>query len=101
MAGELHSLSVADELRERAGSFVNAHVGLWVAVEDDGTLVLAADSAADVFRAAADWLSEGEAYTVAGLTWHHQAGEPAYTARLALRRAGEADAPAVPTRVVP
>ncbi|MGW5355233.1 hypothetical protein ACWERV_32530 [Streptomyces sp. NPDC004031] len=101
MTGEAHDFSVADELRERAGAFVNTHVGLWVAVEDDGTLALAADSAVDVFRAAADWLAEGDAYTVTGLTWQQQADEPRYTARLALRRSGEADTPVVPTQMVP
>ena len=100
MTSELHNLSVADELRERAGTFVNAHVGLWVAVEDDGVLVLAADSAADIFQAAAEWLTEGNAYTVTGLIWQHRADEPRYTARLALRRSGEADTPEVPTQVV-
>ncbi|SEF55851.1 hypothetical protein SAMN05216223_101330 [Actinacidiphila yanglinensis] len=90
--------TLADELRERAGSFVNNHVGLWVAVEDDATLLLAANNPVDVFQAAADWLAEGDALTVTGLTWEVQAGEPAYAARLFLRRSGEADLLAVPAQ---
>ncbi|MFI0941364.1 hypothetical protein [Streptomyces sp. NPDC021020] len=101
MTEHVHAPCVADELRERAGSFVNAHVGLWVAVEDDGVLVLAADNAADIFQAAADWLTEGDAYTVTGLAWQHQTDEPHYTARLTLRHPGQTDTPTAPTQAIP
>jgi hypothetical protein len=101
MMGGPESSGFADELKERAGAFVNDHVGLWVAVEGEGTLVLAANNPVDVFQAAADWLAEGDAVSVTGLTWQVQASEPTCTARLALRRSGEDDLLAVPAQVVP
>ena len=99
MISDLQNQSLAEKLRERAGAFVNSHVDLWVAVEDDGTLVLAGNSPADVFQSAADWLKDGVAYTVAAASWHHQAGEPAYTLRLILRHPEDAGTPAVPTQL--
>nr|WSX76193.1 hypothetical protein OH826_21560 [Streptomyces sp. NBC_00899] len=87
MTDHLQSRSVAEELRERAGAFVNSHVDLWVTVEDDGTLVLAGESPKDLLQAAADWLAEGPEYAVTALDWRCQAGQPAYTARLTLRPA--------------
>ena len=87
-----HSLPVSgpseltEELRERAGSFVNNHVGMWVTAEDDGVLVLGGNSPAELFEAAADWLKEGPAYEVAGAVWTRQVTEPAYVLRISLRR---------------
>ncbi len=88
MTTELNGSSVADELRGRAGAFVNHHVDLWVTVEDDGTLQLGGADPAALFRAAAEWLTGGPAYTVAGVEWEHGSGEPALTLRLRLRRPG-------------
>ncbi|MFI0897270.1 hypothetical protein [Streptomyces sp. NPDC020983] len=81
-----HSRSAAEELRERAGAFVNSHVDLWVAVEDDGTLVLAGQNPGDLLQAAADWLADDPRYAVPALVWSCGEQEPAYTARLTLRR---------------
>ena len=84
--------SVATELRERAGVFVDEHVDLWVEVQDEGTLVLAGQDAAAVFAAAADWLREGPEYTVQDARWERRDTEPAYALRLLLcRPADEAD----------
>lgn len=99
MINDLQNQSLAEELRERAGAFVNSHVDLWVAVEDDGSLVLAGNSPADVFQSAADWLNDGAAYTVAAASWHHQESEPAYTLRLTLLHPEDAHAPAVPAQL--
>lgn len=87
MTDYLQSRSVAEELRERAGAFVNSHVDLWVTVEDDGTLVLAGENPKDLLQAAADWLAEDPEYAVTALDWRYQASQPAYTARLTLRPA--------------
>ncbi|WP_329128691.1 hypothetical protein OG552_00870 [Streptomyces sp. NBC_01476] len=80
------SPTLSDELRDRAGSFVNSHVDLWVAVEDGGVLALAGNAPAAVFQAAADWLADGPGYEVTDATWAYQSAEPACTLRLALRR---------------
>jgi hypothetical protein len=80
------SRSVSDELRDRAGAFVNSHVDMWVTVEDDGVLILAGGDAATLFQAAADWLRDGPDYAVASVGWERQEAEPAYALRLALRR---------------
>jgi len=79
---------VAEKLREKAGSFVNNHVDLWVTVDDDGTLVLAANDAVALLRAAADWLTDDPDHTVADGRWQSGPGEPGHTLRLALREAG-------------
>lgn len=79
------SPTLSDELRNRAGSFVNSHVDLWVAVEDGGVLALAGNEPAAVFQAAADWLREGPDYVVADALWTYQTGEPSSTLRIALR----------------
>ncbi|WP_371477114.1 hypothetical protein [Kitasatospora sp. NBC_00315] len=92
MITDLEDMSVAEELRTRAGAFVNHHVDLWVAVEDDGTLILAGADPAVLFRAAADWLADGPAYTVAEVHWERQASEPALALRLRLERPGAAPA---------
>ncbi|WNI14111.1 hypothetical protein [Actinacidiphila sp. ITFR-21] len=84
------SPTLSDELRDRAGSFVNSHVDLWVEVAEDGVLALAANRPAAVFQAAADWLTEGADYTVADASWLFQQAEPACTLRLALRRSAPA-----------
>ncbi len=87
--------AMAEELRETAAAFVNSHVDLWVGVEDDGTLVLAASEVADLFRAAADWLAEEDSrYEVLDVRWERRAEQPANVLRLRLGRAG--DAVAVP-----
>ena len=84
--------SVAVELRERAGVFVDKHVDLWVSVEGEGTLVLAAQEPDTVFAAAADWLREDPRYTVQDVLWQRQDGEPAHALRLMLcHSATEAD----------
>lgn len=103
MSDDLQDPALVNELKERAGSFVNVHVGLWVAVEDDGTLVLAADSPQEVFQAAADWLAETDmdACAVAGVTWQRQTATPNYTARLSLCREGRADVPQAPAPRIP
>jgi hypothetical protein len=80
--------TLSDELRDRAGSFVNSHVDLWVAVEGDGVLALAGNEPVALFQAAADWLREGPDYVVADATWAYQTAEPACTLRLSLRRPG-------------
>ncbi|MET9222628.1 hypothetical protein ACIOC1_14200 [Streptomyces sp. NPDC088197] len=80
------SQSVSDELRDRAGAFVNSHVDMWVTVEDDGVLILAGGDAAELFQAATDWLREGPSYTVASVGWARQETEPAYALRLVLRQ---------------
>jgi len=83
---------VAVELRERAGVFADGHVGLWVAVETGGTLVLAGEDPADLFAAAADWLREGPGYTVRAVHWQRRDAEPAHALRLTLcHSVGEAD----------
>ncbi|MFC4031863.1 hypothetical protein ACFO3J_10265 [Streptomyces polygonati] len=79
---------LADELRDRAGSFVNNHVDLWVAVEDDGVLALAGNDPAAVFQAAADWLRDGPDHLVTAAGWDFRTAEPACTLRLTLRRPG-------------
>ncbi len=76
--------SVADELRERAGVFADKHVGLWVAVQGTGTLVLAGQDPAAVFAAAADWLREGPRYAVQDVSWERRDTEPVYALRLVL-----------------
>jgi hypothetical protein len=81
------SPTLSDELRDRAGSFVNNHVDLYVAVEDGGVLALAGNDPAEVFQAAADWLRDGADCVVADAAWIHQRTEPACTLRLVLRRA--------------
>ncbi len=89
MTTDLNSTSVADELRARAGAFVNHHVDLWVTVEEDGTLLLGGSDPAALFRAAAEWLTDGPAYTVADVHWERSRTEPALTLRLRLRRPGQ------------
>ncbi|QMU70550.1 hypothetical protein [Streptacidiphilus sp. P02-A3a] len=84
---------MAEELRERASSFVNNHVDLWVTVEDDDTLVLAANDATALLRAAADWLGEDTDLTVADVHWECRSTEPTHTMRLALRVVGAAAVP--------
>ncbi len=79
---------LVEELRERAGAFVNSHVDLWVTVEDDGTLILAGQDPAPLFQAAADWLAEGPACTVVDTRWERGTAEPAYTLYLYLRPPG-------------
>lgn len=79
---------MAGELRERASSFVNNHIDLWVTVEDDGTLILAANDATALLRAAADWLGEDPDRTVADVRWECRATEPTHTMRLTLRDLG-------------
>ena len=76
---------LTEELRERAGSFVNSHVGMWVTVEDGGVLVLGGNSPAELLQAAADWLKEGPAYDVPDAVWTRQATEPGYVLRMRLR----------------
>jgi hypothetical protein len=83
--------TLADELRDRAGSFVNDHVDLWVAVEEDGVLALAGNEPSAVFQAAADWLREGPGHVVADAVWTYQAIEPACTLRLRLYPAAPAE----------
>jgi hypothetical protein len=78
------SPTLSEELRERAGAFVNSHVGLWVTVEDEGVLILAGNAPGALFEAAADWLKEGPDYAVAGAVWTRQPGEPGYVMRLTL-----------------
>ncbi|SFF77186.1 hypothetical protein SAMN05216251_12837 [Actinacidiphila alni] len=80
-------LSVTEELRSRAGTFVNSHQDVWVTVEDDGELVMAADSPAVLMQAVADWLKEGPDYAVAAATWTTARTQPVYTLRLVLRAA--------------
>ena len=72
-------------LRERAGSFVNSHVGLWVEVEDDGTLALSADDAVELFQAALDWLTEDPSYEVVDVAWRRRETQPTRSLRLVLR----------------
>ncbi len=84
---------MAEELRERASSFVNNHVDLWVTVDDDGTLALAANDATALLRAAADWLSEDPDRTVADVRWECRATEPTHTMRLTLRDLGAGTVP--------
>jgi hypothetical protein len=79
-------VGLAEELREQAGVFVNQHVDVWVTVEDDGTLVLAAQDPVLLLRAAADWLDGGAAYEVVDARWQRQAVEPSQALRLTLRR---------------
>jgi hypothetical protein len=76
---------IAQELRERAGSFVNSHVGLWVEVEDDGTLALSADDPVELFQAAVDWLADGPGYDVVDVGWQRRGNRPTCSLRLALR----------------
>ncbi|MBC3840671.1 hypothetical protein GXW82_11580 [Streptacidiphilus sp. 4-A2] len=76
--------SVAEELRARAGVFVDKHVDLWVAVQDDGTLTLAGQDPVAVFAAAADWLREGPRYTVKDVRWEHRDAEPGNALQLLL-----------------
>lgn len=80
------SRSVSDELRDRAGAFVNSHVEMWVTVEEDGVLILAGGDPAELFQAAADWLREGPGYAVVSVGWERQETDPAHALRLALRR---------------
>lgn len=89
--------TVAEELRDRASSFVNNHVDLWVTVEDDGTLVLGSDDAVALFRAAADWLEEEPRCVVADAHWENRQTEPAQTLRLLLRSPDAVVPPAVVT----
>ncbi|MHA6764084.1 hypothetical protein [Streptacidiphilus sp. PAMC 29251] len=92
--GMMAQAALAEELREQASSFVNQHVDVWVAVEDDGTLVLAAADPVLVFQAAADWLGEEAAYQVVDARWERRAVEPDQALRLTLRRAAAgAEAP--------
>ncbi|MFC7183336.1 hypothetical protein ACFQMG_27700 [Kitasatospora paranensis] len=83
---------VAEELRDRAGAFVNSHVDLWVAVEGEETLVLAGDDARALFQAAADWLGEGSRHEVADLRWTRQPATPTQALRLRLVPPGTAAA---------
>jgi hypothetical protein len=76
--------SVAEELRDRAGVFVDKHADLWVAVQGEGTLALAGQDPADVFAAAADWLREGPDYTVQDVSWERRDTEPVFALRLLL-----------------
>ncbi|MDJ0346508.1 hypothetical protein QMK19_39670 [Streptomyces sp. H10-C2] len=80
--------TLVEELRERAGAFVNTHVDLWVGAEDDGTLTLAGQDPAALFQAAADWLVDGPACTVVDTRWNRRTAEPAHTLRLYLRPPG-------------
>ncbi|NEA60821.1 hypothetical protein G3I60_43365 [Streptomyces sp. SID13666] len=80
--------TLVEELRERAGAFVNSHVDLWVTVEDDGTLILAGQDPAALFQAAADWLEQGPACTVVDTRWGCGTTEPAFTLCLFLRPPG-------------
>ena len=92
--------SVAEELRERAGVFVDKHADLWVAVQGEGTLALAGNDPAAVFAAAADWLREGPAYTVTDVRWELRDSEPAYALRLLLSHpADETHQPAAPQQI--
>ena len=87
--------SVAVELRERAGVFVDEHLDLWVAVQDGGILALAGQGPAAVFAAAADWLREEPHYTVQDVRWQRRDTEPVYALRLLLcHPADETDHPA-------
>ena len=85
MTSDPNGSAVARELRDLASSFVNDHVDLWVTVDDDGTLSLAANDPASLFRAAADWLTDDPDHTVADARWESGAAEPAHTLRLTLR----------------
>jgi hypothetical protein len=87
------SPTLSDELRDRAGAFVNNHIDLWVAVEDGGVLALAANEPAALFQAAADWLRDGPDYAVTDAMWLHQEIEPACTLRLTLRHPAGDNAP--------
>lgn len=79
---------IAEELRQRAAAWVNAHVDVWVAVEGAGTLVLAGAEPAVLLRAGAEWLEAGPAYRVADVRWTPgagaAAGEPEWALRLDL-----------------
>ncbi|MEW2516556.1 hypothetical protein [Actinacidiphila alni] len=83
-------LSVTEELRARAGAFVNSHQDVWVTVEDGGELVMAADDPAVLMQAVADWLKEGPDYAVPLATWTTASAQPLYTLRLTLRAASTA-----------
>ncbi len=85
--------AVADELRARTSAFVNHHVDLWVAVEGEGTLVLAGDDQAAIFRAAADWLADDPFFSVLDVRWERQDTAPTHTLRLVLRRGGASEVP--------
>lgn len=89
---------IAQELRERAGSFVNSHVGLWVEVEDDGTLALSADDPAELFRAALDWLTDGSEYEVLDVAWQRRAIQPTRSLRLVLGSPAPTSEPVPPQR---
>ncbi|QMU77099.1 hypothetical protein GXW83_16665 [Streptacidiphilus sp. PB12-B1b] len=93
--------AVAEALRERASSFVNNHVDLWVTVDDDGTLELAADDAVALLRAAADWLEEDPDQSVADLRWERRSSRPGYTLRLALDGIAADPAPAPAAQPAP
>lgn len=85
MTSDPNGSAVARELRDLASSFVNNHVDLWVTVDDDGTLSLAANDPAALFRAAADWLTDDPDHTVADARWETRTAEPVHTLRLVLR----------------
>ncbi|MCZ4119996.1 hypothetical protein [Streptomyces sp. H39-S7] len=85
--------TLVEELRERAGAFVNSHVDLWLTVEDDATLILAGQDPVALFQAAADWLGDGPACTVADTRWDRRTTEPAHTLSLYLRPPGVELAP--------
>ncbi|MFI9102872.1 hypothetical protein ACIGXA_20355 [Streptomyces fildesensis] len=88
MTTDSGTATLVEELRERAGAFVNSHVDLWVTVEDDGTLILAGQDPAALFQAAADWLGDGPACAVVDTRWERGTAEPAHTLRLYLRPPG-------------
>jgi hypothetical protein len=94
MATSQDATETVRALRERAGSFVNSHVGLWVEVEDDGTLALSADDPAELFRAALDWLTDGSEYEVVDVAWQRRATQPTRSLRLVLRSPAPTSAPA-------
>jgi hypothetical protein len=101
MATEQGTSEIVEALRERASSFVNSHVGLWVEVEDDGTLALSADDPVELFRAAVDWLTEGSEYDVVDVSWQRSAVPPTRSLRLVLRNPDSAPGSAVPQQTVP
>ncbi|WP_269855858.1 hypothetical protein [Streptomyces sp. RPT161] len=79
---------MVERLRHRAAAFVDGHAELFVTVEDDGTLMFGGDDQAGLFRAAAEWLEEDPACTVAGVAWGPAATEPPWTLALHLRHPG-------------
>ncbi|GAA1928494.1 hypothetical protein [Streptantibioticus ferralitis] len=88
MTADRHGAAVTEELRHRAGTFVDGHAGSWVTVGDDGTLTLAGERQPSLVRAAAEWLEEDPTYTVVDVRLDHQAGEPTWTLGLRLHHAG-------------